>query len=318
MTRQKPRPSKGTGLPLGRPVVWSSPEHSRTSERVQGRSESGNSVPTSGAHLAIRRRVGDRSLRLILEALSPRDLAILHSVAEHRFLGTRHIEALHFHDHATALSGARSARRVLRRLHGYRLLDHLERRVGGIRAGSAGYIWTLGPVGVRVLAETQAGSARRQAEPSLRLLNHCLAIAEVHVELIEASRDGRFELAAVQLEPHSWRRFLGLGAEIRLVRPDLAVVTAVGEYEDHWFMEVDLGSEHPPMVVRKCRLYLDYQAGGSEQERLGVFPRIVWVVPDQRRLDRLSAALRQADLDPALFRITTTETVTDLIAGGAI
>lgn len=207
---------------------------------------------------------------------------------------------------------------MLRRLHDQGLLEHLERRIGGIRAGSAGYIWTLGAVGARVLAETDNGaSARRQREPSLRLLNHCLAIADVHVEMVGASRRRRFHLESVQLEPASWRRFLGLGGEIRLVRPDLAVVTTTGDYEDHWFLEVDLGTEHPPTVVRKCRLYLDYHASGDEQDRLGLFPRVVWVVPDQRRADRLMAAVRQARLDQTIFRISTVDGLCELLAGGA-
>jgi len=208
---------------------------------------------------------------------------------------------------------------VLRRLHGSGLLKPLERRIGGIRAGSAGYVWTLGSAGWRLLAEADgAVVAGAHREPSRRLVDHCLAIVQVHVELLAASRAGLFELASLQLEPASWRRFLGLGGEPRLIRPDLAVVTAAGDYEDHWFLEVDLGSEHPPTVVRKCRLYLDYQRSGVEQDRLGVFPRVVWVVADSGRVERLSAALRQARLDRALFRITTNDRLGALLAGGAV
>ncbi len=144
-----------------------------------------------------------------------------------------------------------------------------------------------------------------------------MAIAEVHVELLTASRDGRFELSSVQLEPASWRPFLGLGGDTRLVRPDLSVVTATGDYEDHWFLEVDLGSEHPPTVVRKCRLYLDYQACGDAQRTLGVFPRVLWVVPDRARVERLRDALSQAHLDSDVFRVTTTDQLSDTLAGGA-
>ncbi len=310
-----------TALPLDRPAAWSTDLGSGRSAGALRPVGDGNSALTKGrmtSNRASARRFGRRSVRVLVESLSARDLAVLRSIAEHRFLGTRHIEALQFHDHATALSGARSARRVLRRLNDHGLLQHLQRRIGGIRAGSAGYIWTLGSVGVRVLAELDGATAPgRYREPSLRLLNHCLAIGEVHVELVDASRAGHYELVTVQLEPASWRRFLGFGGETRLVRPDLAVVTALDDYEDHWFLEVDLGSEHPPTVVRKCRLYLDYQASGQEQTALGVFPRVVWVVSDPSRAQRLRTALRQARLDGALFKVTRPGELTDLLARGA-
>lgn len=307
------------GLPLDRPPASSSDRHSRTSGSARRRLRSGNSVSPAGGHTAPPRRVGRRGRRQLLESLSSRDLAVLRSVAQHRFLATRHVEALHFHDHASTLSGARSARRVLRRLHGAGLLQPLERRIGGIRAGSAGYVWTLGSAGWRLLAEVDgAVVAGAHREPSRRLVDHCLAIAQVHVDVVAASRAGLFELASLQLEPASWRRFFGVGGERRLIRPDLAVVTAAGDYEDHWFLEVDLGSEHPPTVVRKCRLYIDYHSSGAEQDRLGVFPRVVWIVPDSRRADALGTALRQARLDPALFRITTADQLGALLAGGAV
>jgi hypothetical protein len=43
-------------------------------------------------------------------------MAVLASVAAHRFLTTRHVERLHFADHSSALAGARACRRVLARL----------------------------------------------------------------------------------------------------------------------------------------------------------------------------------------------------------
>lgn len=262
--------------------------------------------------------MGARQLRRLIEGLSDRDLAILRSVGQHRFLGTRHVQTLHFRGHASALSAARLTRRVLHRLHVQRLLDHLDRRIGGIRAGSAGYIWTLSAAGARLLSEVDGDpKIRRQHEPSLRLLNHSLAIAEVHCELVEAAEGGRFEIEETQLEPMSWRRFHGLGGEVRLVRPDLALVTTSGDFEDHWFVEVDLGSEHPPTVVRKCRLYLEYLDSGREQSVAGVFPRVLWVVPDQRRAARLTEALTAERLDHGLFRITTLEQLADVLAEGA-
>src|SRR5438270_12207936 len=92
-----------------------------------------------------------RGLTQLRERLSERDFDVIPSVAEHRFLTARQIEALHFADHATDLAGARVCRRVLARLTDERLLARLERRVGGIRAGSASYVYALGPSGGRLI-----------------------------------------------------------------------------------------------------------------------------------------------------------------------
>jgi hypothetical protein len=115
----------------------------------------------------------------------------------------------------------------------------------------------------------------------------------------------------------SWRRFLGIGGESRLLRPDLAVVTAQGDYQDHWFIEVDLRSEHPPTVVRKCHLYEDYRRSGNEQDAHGLFPRVLWVVPNQQRADKLTAAIADAKLDPDLFRVVTTDQLIAAVIGNA-
>jgi hypothetical protein len=191
----------------------------------------------------------------------------------------------------------------------------LQRRIGGVRAGSAGYVWMLGPIGARLLRT--AGTPRwRRYEPSLRLLNHYLAIADAHTALVATDGDG-YELTTVELEPASWRTYLGSGGEQRLIRPDLRVVTSIGAYEDHWWLEIDLGTEHPPTVVAKCRDYLTYAASGQEQQRTGLFPRVLWVVQDADREARLHAAFTRAQLDPAQFRTCVISELVATVVGGA-
>ncbi len=308
--------------PVGLPVVSSKDPHTRRSDTEQCRLSVRNSSPISDAQLPTvrpdKQRTGHLDLIGIRHNLSPRDLAILRSISAHRFLTTRHVRALHFSDHASELSAIRSSNRVLRRLCRDDLIAALDRRVGGVRAGSAGYVMRVTAAAQRLLqTEDGEGSSRRYREPSQRLLAHTLAIADAHVALYQAATSDSLELVAVQVEPGSWRRFLGLGGERRLLRPDLAVVTAQGEYEDHWFLEVDLGTEHPPTVVRKCQLYEDYRASGVEQETHGVFPRVLWVVTNQQRADKLTAAIRATRLDQDLFRVTIVEQLVPTVMGGA-
>jgi hypothetical protein len=97
----------------------------------------------------------------------------------------------------------------------------------------------------------------------------------------------------------------------------MTAVTASGEYEDHWMLEADTGSEHPPTVVRACRRYLTYFATGIEQAARGVLPRVVWVVPHHKRADKLTAAFEAARFEPGTFRVSTLNDLPSVIAGGA-
>lgn len=258
--------------------------------------------------------VSARGLKQTRERLSARDLGIIKQVAKLRLMSARQIQALHFPDaeHDNEQAATRARQRVLERLTRERLLIPLERRIGGVRAGSAGFVLALGPVGQRVLAID--GSRRRAYEPTLRFVDHTLAIAQLIVDLMVASRRGSLDLLDVQAEPRCWREFSGLGGR-RWLRPDAFLALGSGEYELRWFIEVDRASESLPVIVRKCRLYADYYQSGKEQAAQGgVFPRVCWVVPDELRAERLRQAIaRDRTLPERLFVVTTSEqTVTVL------
>lgn len=254
--------------------------------------------------------------------LSDRDRAVLRSVATHRFLTTNHIERLHFTEHATPLSASRTARRVIRRLAITGLLVALPRRVGGIASGSHSSVWRLSATAHRLLAYAAGDSAQvpaaRLREPSVRFVDHAVAIADAHLALIEAARSGAFGLSGAEIEPRCWRSYLGAYGARETLKPDLAVATvsADGEFEDRWFVEVDLGTEHPPTVLRKCRQYEAYRRTGQEQQQHGVFPLVAWVTRDQQRADKLTAALAASrELDRSLFRMVAVDEFAALVAG---
>jgi Replication-relaxation len=265
------------------------------------------------------RRVSQRRLEFIQRDLNGREQAILSSLQQFRFLTARQLQALHFHDHSSE-QAARICRRVLARLHELHVIDHLQRRVGGIRAGSASYVWRVGLVGDRLLRQASGDGARlRPKEPSARYLDHCLAVADCYLALVGASRAGRCELVRVDTEPTCWRRYLSAGGTRETLKPDLYAVTAVGDYEeDLWFIEVDRGTESLPTLIKKCAQYERYRRTGRQQAASGVFPLVIWLLPDATRQSKLQAALHAArGLDIALFRITTAERFIDVIRGGA-
>ena len=265
------------------------------------------------------RRTGKRQLHDLGPELGEREWSILQSLQTHPFLTTTQLQTLHFVDHATVDTAGRIARRVLKRLAELRVIEPLERRVGGIRAGSASFVWRLGPVGDRLVSQAAGdGVRRRRKEPSSYYLAHRLAIADAHLALITAARMQRFELTSVQTEPACWRPYLGVHGGREVLKPDLFAVTASGDYEDRWFIEIDRGTESIPTLIRKCAQYETYRRTGREQQTTGVFPLVVWQLPNQARIDKLRAAIHAARrLDPALYRLTTPEEFVDLIAGGA-
>lgn len=265
--------------------------------------------------MATRHYVSARGIARVRERLSLRDLAIIGRVAELRLMSARQVQAVHFPDaeHENGAAATRARQRVLKRLCRERLLVALERRIGGIRAGSAGLVLALGPVGQRVLAAN--GPRRRRHEPTWRFVDHTLGISQLVVDLLVAARRGELDVLETQAEPDCWRQFSGLGGR-QWLRPDACVVLGVGEYELRWFIEVDRASESLPVIVRKCRLYAGYYQSGVEQaSRGGVFPRVCWVVPDEQRAEQLRAAIaRDKQLPETLFVVTTSEQALRILA----
>jgi protein involved in plasmid replication-relaxation len=260
-------------------------------------------------------RVGELELARLRRRLTPRDLQILAQVGQLRLMSARQIEAVHFPAelHASQAAAAKASRRVLERLSSDRLLARLERRIGGIYAGSAGYVYTLGPLGHRLLQLEQPRP--RLYEPSQLFVEHTLAISQLAVNLTVASRTDLLELLQVQGEPDCWRRVPGL-ARVTL-RPDLFVSLGVGEFELRWFVEIDRGSVHLPTLLKKCQLYETYYGSGNEQAGHGVFPRVLWISRSDTRATGLHRAIAASKrLTDRVFTTATEKDALNILTGG--
>ncbi len=254
-----------------------------------------------------RRYVSARGIKRLRDALSDRDKAIIRQVDALKLMSGRQIQAIHFPAgaHVSDLSATRARQRVLMRLIRDGLLMPLERRVGGVRAGSAGLVVAPGPLARRVLV---IGERRRRFhEPTARFFDHTLAVSQVFVDLTVAAHEGRIESVEVECEPDCWREFSTVGGH-RVVRPDLFLSLGVQGYELLWFCEIDRGSESLPTVLKKCRLYGEYYQAGVEQSKHGVFPRVCWITPDETRAERLRSAIaKDRHLLDRLFVVATSE-----------
>lgn len=247
-------------------------------------------------------RISRARLRSVRARLSDRDVAVLRSVEAARLLSARQVERVHF-TKGSPLTRARRCRAVLQRLTEWGCLVRLERRIGGVHAGSAGYVYALAPFGQRLL-HPGTERLRRVREPSSAFVDHVLATAEVWVRLVEAEAAGRLQVERFDFEPACWRSFTGPSGAVAWVKPDATAELVVGEWEVHSFIEVDLGTESSTVIRAKAEAYAAYYRAGVEQHRSGLFPRVVFLVPDERRKARLVDTL--ARLDPEqwqLFRV---------------
>lgn len=305
-------------VPVAVPFATLNPQPSSSARPMVG-----PEAPTTLARSAVfcrtpQKGVGVGGARQSGERLSERDQAILDSLKALRLLSARQVERLHFLE-GSALTQARRARKTLARLHEAGLLHRLERRVGGTYGGSSGFIYGLSAGGQRLMrASGPAGGTRRRRpwEPSAMFQDHVLAVSELFVHLKEAERSGRLELLDFVAEPYCWRGFTGAGGSRTTLKPDAFVALARGEFEQLTFVEVDLGTEGPATLRSKLETYLDHARSGVEQARHGVYPRVVFLAPDEARVRKITETLKPTlRRTPELCAVGRNEDAIEVLTG---
>jgi hypothetical protein len=262
-------------------------------------------------------------LRELVGQLTERDQAILHRVADLRFVTGDQLTRLHF---ANDPASARAARRALLRLTHLDCLARLPRQVGGVRRGSAGFVYHLGSAGQRLGVACGWLPARRWRPhvPGTLFVDHSLQVAELHTLLVEADRNGAVELLALHAEPACWRYSRASGRGFAL-KPDSYVELGAGDYVDSYFIEVDMGSEGSRALDEQLKRYVVYHDSGIEQRERGVFPKTLWLTPSPERtaavescIQRLPKASRELFAAAAFGDVLTTLSmgVTSTQSGG--
>jgi Replication-relaxation len=218
-------------------------------------------------------------MAVLADRLTAQDYALIKSVSGLRFITGSQLIRLHFADSLDARAG----RRALLRLVRLGVLERLPRHIGGSHSGgSDSFIYRLAPAGQRLAMERgrqPAGRRRRSQVPGTLFIGHALQVAELHTLLTEADRAGQTELIELLVEPNCWRNY----GQRATLKPDSYVRLGIGDYEDSYFIEVDMGTEGSRALERKLRQYADYEASGREQTEHGVFPRVLWLTPDSVR-----------------------------------
>ena len=102
------------------------------------------------------------------------------------------------------------------------------------------------------------------------------------------------------------------------LKPDMFAITRCDDYEDRWFIEIDLATESPQKIIDKCERYRDYYRSGTEQKEFGVFPLVLWIVPDEKRKAALHEHIRKTYPDgPKMFVTSLLDELENLIVAGA-
>ncbi|MCX4742793.1 replication-relaxation family protein [Streptomyces antibioticus] len=236
-----------------------------------------------------------------------------------RLASLRQLQSLLVVDGSPA-ARTRRAQLLLTRLTKLGLVTRFSRTIGGIRAGSSGFIYGLSGLGQAVLdtGGPRGGRRRRVWEAKPYFQDHMLAVSELYVQLVAQHRLGQGDLLAYDAEPAAWRHFTGPGGELVQVKPDAYVRIGTSTFERSSFIEVDLATEGLPTIQKKSQRYIDYWRSGMEQQWHGVFPKVVWLVQNEQRADKIKAVIKKLASDThALFDVGLLAKAPQLLAGGS-
>lgn len=250
-------------------------------------------------------------LATIAASLSALDRRIISDVDRLDIASGNQLRRLHYPD---SDAGRRLCRLHLAQLVETRVLARLTRRIGGERSGSEGFLYVLDVAGQRLVDPDQQRWWRRTT-PGVPFLRHALAVSDLYVGLRERETLGVLALRRFDTEPMCWRRFPGPGGGLVPLKPDAYAVVEIAGYEDHYFVELDRATESTNRIAEKARVYARYFQSGTEQRRIGVFPQVLFVVPDDVRAAQIVGVLGRLDPDIwNLFAITTFKRGADYMA----
>lgn len=243
---------------------------------------------------------------LLSQTLTERDWEILQTVNRLRLVTAQQIERVHFSDLKES-SRPVVRRRVLKRLHETRAVIALPRRVGGKQHGSEQKMFALDAAGAQLLEQRynwKDPQPRNLTVPGAMFQRHRIAVSELFVRLIEASRqkDSTLIIEDFQTEPACWWPYSYVetsrhkSTPQKFLKPDayiLAYRKNANHYGSFW-VEVDLGTEPVWRVLDKVILYAEFDRTRSwthERVPLGEMPRILITTHTERRRDAIRHAI---------------------------
>ncbi len=246
-------------------------------------------------------------------------ISILKLLKECRYATTKQLAELFFTDSSIARTATRRANLATKSLFEADLITHLKRRIGGRRAGSGSYVWSITKSGLKYLRLSDPQIQlryRNRYEPTAHHLEHTLGITQVYVELKKLERLRKVELDTFSFEPASHRSFAKFTQNLTLKPDAYAKLVVTNEEEFIFFLELDKNTESLNRIVNQCKKYIQYFNTGIEQREVGIFPQVVWVVPDRKRQVAIENRI-QEELNNywTLFEVITLEEFPNFVIG---
>jgi len=245
--------------------------------------------------------------------LTARDVSIILSVYENRFLRRDQIQRLHFTGASLQAASAR-----LKKLSNHKFLDKLQRAVAG---GASQAVYALDKRGADVVAAALEIDRRKirwnRANNRVEWLfmDHTLGISEFKVCLDVALAGRPEELLFYQRgEKSHLRRISMTGARKKyfVVAPDAFLGIQTGRGKCIFFLEVDLGTETLSRFAEKVKAYKRYWKSRQYTEEYGFNNfRVLTVCESDRRLSNLRQATGKVG-GQRMFLFTTFQKVQQL------
>ena len=283
---------------------------------VDGRLSRRNANESLGGSTIVR-RVGESRAVATIADLTPYEVTLVFHLSRMRIATRRQLGELQPQG-GTSLAETRRLQRTLVGLVERRVLARLERGSGGRRGGSQGPLYTLDVVAQRLIAPDSRRRLRRPSFVGERFTAHVLAVGDTYVRLARAARVREIELIEFQSEPGCWTSYGDRYGQRQTLKPDAFVRVAASEWEYVAFVEVDLATESLTTIVQKAKVYAEAYRAGDEQQRLGLFPIVLWLTSSQRRQRALVETLARLPAEEwRLHRIARLEDVVDVLVGAS-
>lgn len=180
----------------------------------------------------------------------------------------------------------RTTRKRLSHLESYGLVRRFINTARDRPTGPPGFVYVLTTVGARLTGQPDLpglGLGQRKVwHPSRAFIDHWLAIGDLYVELSVRARSGDVAIKEFNIEGSAKRNYRDGYGRMQILRPDAFIRVATGGNVLSWFIEVDRATESPRQLAQKCRAYRAYELSRQEQRHSGVFPGVLFIVPDER------------------------------------
>ena len=253
--------------------------------------------------------------------LSAKEEQLLKFLLKAKYTTTKQLARLYFTDSMSSSTALRRANLTTKKLNEKGYIRHLDRRIGGVRAGSGSFVWKINTKGMKYLKQKQMNlSITRQNnyEPTWHHLEHTLAISEIYVQLTELKNKHSIQsIDSFQFEPNCWRGWLDNHAGRMILKPDCYIEISLDNYLYNYFVEVDKNSESLTRIVNKSKQYIRYFNLNIEQKDTGIFPLVLWVVPDDKRKLAITRRIQEELQDYwELFQVIPLDDFKDVMLGG--